>query len=120
MSNPNKGACGIDGVTPCRKDSIEARDLDGEAILYNPDTKHVHILNKAALQVWQMCDGQHSIRDMAVAIAEMYSLSPGEREGARVEQDIQRIIDDFAAQGMIVKQDEDEVSTERQVRVVSG
>lgn len=99
MSNPHKGACGTDRVKPCRRDSIMARDLDGEAILYNPDTKHVHILNKAALLVWQLCDGRHSISDMVAAIAEMYSFSPG--EGIRVEQDIQGIIDDFAAQGMI-------------------
>jgi|GEM_PF-554568 len=105
MIRQDKGSYEVERKAPCRKGSIVARDLDGEAILYNPETRQVHILNKAALLVWQLCDGQHSIGDMVAAIADLYSLSveEREREAISIEQDIQGIIHDFEIQGMIEK-----------------
>lgn len=102
MIDEQKKKCtGINKGTPCRKSSIEIRDLDEETILYSPATKHVHILNKTALLVWQLCDGQHSIADMAAAIAWTCSLSPGEKVENKIEQDIRCIINDFEAHGIV-------------------
>jgi hypothetical protein len=88
-------------VVPCQKSSIMIRDLDEETMLYDPDTKHVHILNKTALLVWQFCDGRHSIEDVVAAIAKSCFLIPEQRDGNRIEQDVRSIINDFEAQGIV-------------------
>jgi hypothetical protein len=102
MDKLNKNGMGIDKESPCRKSSIMVRDLDEETILYNPDTKHVHVLNKTALLVWQMCDGRHYVADMAESVARACSLPPGEQDATtRIKDDVRSIINDFEAQGMV-------------------
>lgn len=101
MEVGNSQEVGINLEAPCRKSSITARDLDEETMLYDPETKQVHILNKTALLVWQLCDGRHSVKDMAAAITRACSQSLGERDEKSIEQDVISIIDDFAAQRMV-------------------
>lgn len=46
---------------------------DGTAI-YEIDSDGLHVLNPSALAIWELCDGQTSIDEMAVAIAEVTGL----------------------------------------------
>jgi len=86
---------------PRQKSSIMIRDLDEETMLYDPDTNHVHILNKTALLIWQFCDGRHSIEDIVKIIARACFLIPGEKDENRIKQDVRAIINEFEVQGMV-------------------
>ncbi|MEW5804174.1 MAG: PqqD family protein [bacterium] len=99
MNGQNEKGDEISKKAPCRKDSLMLRDLDEETILYDPDTRQIHILNKTAFLVWQLCDGMHSIADMTAAITRTCSLTQGEID--RIEHDVRSIVSDFEAQGMV-------------------
>jgi hypothetical protein len=46
---------------------------DGTAI-YEIDSDGLHVLNASALAIWELCDGQTTMDEMAVAIAEVTGL----------------------------------------------
>jgi PqqD family protein of HPr-rel-A system len=49
-------------------------DMGDGLILYNHDSSLVHHLNPSAALVWQLCDGQATVGQLAKEIAEEYSL----------------------------------------------
>jgi len=46
---------------------------EGTAI-YEVDSDGLHVLNASALAIWELCDGQTTIDEMATAIAELTGL----------------------------------------------
>ena len=87
----------MDETGPMRKDGIECQKLEEEWMLYDPQTGCVHVLNAVAEVVWRMCDGRHSIGEMAQQIAAAYEVP----EGADVLADVQSVIESFAERGML-------------------
>lgn len=45
---------------PCKRNNLFVTELDGQCLIYDPDNNQSHCLSPAALQVWQLCDGQHA------------------------------------------------------------
>ena len=73
-----------------RNPSVLWRELDGEAILLDPQAGCSYNLNPAGALVWKLLDGQHSVEDIVAAICEAYEVEP-EQAG----QDLQRLLDDL-------------------------
>ncbi|MBV7333612.1 PqqD family protein [Chloroflexi bacterium TSY] len=59
---------------PVRKPDIHTKDLGTETLLYSAKFGAIHILNPTAKCIWEMCDGQHTMEEMAHirAIAYLY------------------------------------------------
>jgi hypothetical protein len=57
----------------------------------------MHVLNAMAELVWRMCDGQHTIDQMAQHISEAYEVPLG----TDVRADVQSVIQSFAQLGML-------------------
>lgn len=51
-----------------RKEGILIQELSDEVLVYDLDNHKAHCLNKAAAMVWEHCDGNNSIRDIALAM----------------------------------------------------
>lgn len=47
-----------------RKENLLTTELEEEVVVYDPETKHAHSLNRTALAVWNHCDGQTSLADL--------------------------------------------------------
>lgn len=73
-----------------RSSSVLWRELDGEAILLDPQAGCSYNLNPVGTLIWKLLDGQHGTEDIVAAICEAYEVEP---EQAR--QDVQRILDDL-------------------------
>lgn len=73
-----------------RNPSVLWRELDGEAILLDPQAGCSYNLNPVGTLVWKLLDGQHSAEDIVAAICEAYEVEP-EQAG----QDVQRLLDDL-------------------------
>jgi hypothetical protein len=44
--------------------------VEGEdALLFDPSTEEVKVLNATGLMLWNLCDGKHSERDLVQALA---------------------------------------------------
>jgi len=83
---------------PIRREDVVCKQLDeAETMLYNPDTEALHILNPTARLVWELCDGGHTVEDMAAAIKAQCTGT----EGGDILGDIQRTLDVFAARGLL-------------------
>ena len=52
-----------------RREGIIVKEIKGEFVLYDEKALRAHELNTAAGVVWQHCDGETSIRDLADAMA---------------------------------------------------
>ena len=53
--------------TPVRK-PLTSKELLDEIILYDDRTYKAHCLNRTAAAVWRLCDGNHSVADIAKAV----------------------------------------------------
>ena len=62
---------------PLKREEIVYKNLDNETLLYNPQTRAVHILNKTSLLVWELCDGNHSLEMIEKEIKEKFEVSNG-------------------------------------------
>src|SRR6185295_14312035 len=56
-------------TNPVREAGIVWEELEGEALLVNPETKSSWRLNATATQIWRHCTGAHGLTELARAIA---------------------------------------------------
>ncbi len=74
---------------------LREEDEDG-ALLFNPDTSEVRVLNATGLFIWRMCDGV-SEQDLVSALSGAFdSVPPG-----RVGEDVGRFVSDLLAAGFV-------------------
>lgn len=84
-------------VYPQRRAGIQAKPLHDELVLYDAGGSAIHVLNPTAAAVWELCDGAHSLGDIAAALAVAFEVAQGED----VFGDVQRILAEFAAKGLV-------------------
>lgn len=75
----------LEWTVPRRRDELEQREFDGEAVLYDRRTRCTHRLNATALLVWQQCDGRVTNLELARFLTQRYDVS-SDRAVADVEQ----------------------------------
>ena len=49
---------------PCRRQGVIAHHMVDEQVLYCPDQSAGYALNPSAAQVWELCDGRHTVEAM--------------------------------------------------------
>jgi PqqD family protein of HPr-rel-A system len=59
---------------PAKVADVLELDMGDGLILFNHDSSLVHHLNPSAALVWQLCDGEASVGQLAEEIAEEYEL----------------------------------------------
>ena len=82
---------------PLKKEKVVFRDIGDEAVLYNPQTKAIHVLNKTSSLVWESCDGKHSLEMIEKKIKETFEVSNSQD----VKDDIRETINNFSEKGLI-------------------
>jgi hypothetical protein len=65
---------------PRIRPDISVADIDGEAVVYDPNGEHLHYLNHSAALVLDLCDGTATMKQMAQAIADVYEMPPDDVE----------------------------------------
>jgi hypothetical protein len=81
---------------PVRARHVAQRAVDGELVLYNPETQHVHVLNGTAAYVWTLCDGRHLPVEIVQELVEHYPESRPD-----IEQDVVATLTLFHTQGLL-------------------
>ena len=82
---------------PLRKEHVFCRGIGEEVILYDSKTKLVHVINKTAYFVWNMCDGSHCIDNIVEALANSFRISDEDN----IYEDVKRILETFQDMGLI-------------------
>ena len=86
---------------PLKRQDIVCRKIGDEAVLYNSETRLVHVINHSAEEVWQLCDGRHGIDDIEEALRWEYDIE----EKDHVSKDIESILEDFKKCGLLEEAD---------------
>ena len=84
-----------------RKDTLVARDIGDEEIIYDPDKKRIHILNKTGLFIWNLCDGQHSTEQIIAEVFRSFSLRSDLNDKTRIEKEIRLFLNQLSQEGLI-------------------
>lgn len=79
-----------------RNASVLWRELDGEAILLDPQAGCSYNLNPVGSLIWKLLDGQHSAADIVAAICEAYEVEP-----EQASQDVQQLLNDLLTNKLI-------------------
>jgi len=59
---------------PTVRPEVSAFPLDGELVLYDGRTGEAHSLNHTGVQVWHLCDGTHTVTQLAREIAFLFGI----------------------------------------------
>jgi hypothetical protein len=83
-------------MKPKARDDLAVEEIEGEAIIYDDRNGQLHHLNPTATIVFNLCDGQSTVKDFAVDIADVYSLPPQD-----VERQVRALIREFRQAGLL-------------------
>ena len=75
---------------------LREEDPDG-ALLFNPDTNQIRVLNNTVLFVWKLCDGSQGLPGFVAAMQESFDQVPEDQVTAQVTE----YVDDMVAAGFI-------------------
>ncbi len=88
---------------PRQIEGVVRQELESEAVLYHAATGKIHILNKTAECLWELCDGNHSLSDMEADLRARFQI-PDE---APVANDVAETLEQFATNGLVSVEDSD-------------
>jgi Coenzyme PQQ synthesis protein D (PqqD) len=81
---------------PAKRVGIRAHPSDGEAVLYDEQTKTTFHLNETAFFIWDACDGIRTLCDLAALLIERYEV-----DQAAGQNDVNQIVA-FLAEARLV------------------
>lgn len=87
---------GLDSV-PAQSENYNLDDIDGEILLYHVSSTRTLHLNSSAAIVWQLCDGERSIREIVALIQESFADA-----GDGVEDDVLSAIEELTTNGVLI------------------
>ena len=75
---------------------LREEDEDG-ALIFNPDTNQIKVINPTGLFIWQQCDGSKSLEGVVSAVQETFDEVPGDE----VQDQVKIFIDGLVGTGFI-------------------
>jgi len=76
-------------------------DMDGEMLLYNPNSATTLHFNESSALVWQLCDGEKSVQDIIDLLCEAYP-----EQAEQIEGDVVSAIGEFIEHDIILPIDD--------------
>jgi len=75
---------------------LREEDADG-ALLFNPDTNRIRVLNSTGVFVWHLCDGTRNLDAIVAAVKDGFEGAPDDE----VEQHVRQFIEEMVATGFV-------------------
>lgn len=75
---------------------LREEDPDG-ALLFNPDTNQIRVINPTGLFIWKHCDGKNDLPAIVSALKKAFDGVP-EKE---VDNEVKAFVDDMKANGFL-------------------
>src|SRR5437870_2741613 len=83
-------------LKPKVRQDLVAVDIDGEAVVYDPEEALLHHLNPTAAVVFKLCDGSGTVRELSEDIADILGLPID-----RVLRQVRRVVSQFKQAGLL-------------------
>ncbi len=84
-------------VKPAKRKDLYVRTLDDEFVIYDAANRKIHKLNETSRHVWELCDGSHSLSDIAKSMTERFDV--GYDQAGR---DVIEIVGQFRTNGLLM------------------
>ena len=81
---------------PFRMPDYRLEQVDNELLLFHPAQTRILYCNETASLVWQLCDGQRNVQEIAALLAGAYPESAGS-----ILSDVQSVLKEFQQQGAV-------------------
>ena len=81
---------------PKGRDDLLKRDLEDGGVLYDQETSQIYTLNTTAALIWEYCDKNNSIKEIAGELAETCNLTMED-----ILEDVRKIISGFHSKGLL-------------------
>lgn len=75
---------------------LREEDPDG-ALLFNPDTNQIRVINTTGLFIWKHCDGKKDLPAIISALKKTFAKVPK----AEVEEQVKAFVDDMSSNGFL-------------------
>jgi len=75
---------------------IHEEDSDG-ALVFNPDTDQIKVINQTGFFIWQLCDGSHEMESIIARVRETFDEVPDNNVSAQIED----FVNDMVSAGFI-------------------
>jgi len=82
--------------TPKAVEGLRVEVIDGETVLYDDNLKKMIYLNESASVVFQLCDGQRSVREIIEVLSSAYPDVSGS-----IGHDVLTVIDYLVQEGAV-------------------
>lgn len=69
---------------PQQRPDLSVHAVEHETLIFDREANQVHQLNATASLVWQRCDGQHTLLQIADALTGAFQVDPGTARAAVV------------------------------------
>ncbi len=86
----------VDERIPIRVEHFQLERLDESVLLYHPGLTKTMRLNETAAVLWELCDGEHTVGDMAAMLADAY---PDQAEA--IAEDVSIAVRTFVDEGAV-------------------
>ena len=83
-------------AAPRKAGDLEIRTVGEEGLVHHPATQKVHILNRTAGQILEMCDGQTSQEQIVATICEQTGADKD-----TVSRDVAAMVAEFSTLGLV-------------------
>jgi len=70
---------------------IHEEDPDG-ALVFNPDTDQIKVLNQTGFFIWQLCDGSHDMESLVAGVRESFEEVPDDNVSGQVEDYVNEMV----------------------------
>jgi hypothetical protein len=86
---------------------VISRRVGDEIVLIKDDGQATHVLNKTAAAIWELCNGEYNLDEIADRLCERFDVSFKE-----IRADIEEIIDRLMEVGVLVQSGDPSVKKE--------
>ena len=84
---------------------LKEEDTDG-ALIFNPDTDQIRVLNPTGYFIWKLCDGSRDMDGITLAIKKSFEAVPEEQ----VEEQVEAFVSEMVGAGFIGTVEDDIVN----------
>ncbi|MBW1768040.1 MAG: PqqD family peptide modification chaperone [Deltaproteobacteria bacterium] len=84
---------------------LKEEDTDG-ALIFNPDTDQIRVLNPTGFFIWQLCDGSRDLDGITLAVNNFFEAVPRDQVSGQVKE----FVNEMVAAGFIGTVEDDIVN----------
>src|SRR5262245_584027 len=86
----------LDESRPRLREDVQYRELDDGAVIYDTSAEKIHTLNITAAYIWNCCDGDHDLVQIASELREHAKISQ-----EKALQDVRQAVEYFQNEGLL-------------------